>query len=251
MKIFILLLIAIIVALTALLYPFRNSKRYFFISYTLSERYTATKNEGQFWFSYDSFPSKNHIDSSIFSVQSKVKECYYPPHIQAFIEFKCKEDCEQFGRNYTGNWNPPAKQDTCCEWNGWIGRNNDSILISLPPTGIFYRSSINDTVTTTLRKYTNYPWKNMNIKHLIFNKHGNGYGKKPKIDLYQYYYMGKSDSFSSFQLGRDPIYYSNMPYSREYDSSPFINDDSTLMIKDDSIVRGIAPRVDTIKIKLN
>lgn len=71
------------------------------------------------------------------------------------------------------------------------------------------------------------------------------------LHIYHYYYTGKFDSFDLFQFGITTRHYDNIPdVVREYDPPPFINNDSTYMIKDDSIVRGIAPRVDTIKFKL-
>lgn len=93
----------------------RDSHRYFLINYKTNEIGNGRENYGAFWFKQSQFPSKNFLDSSIYSCLEKDKCCYNHIIITDIYEFKDSNDFNAFGKDYEGSWDAPASKDSVCE----------------------------------------------------------------------------------------------------------------------------------------
>lgn len=108
----------IILLLICLVFGCKESRkeRYFYVHYSLSEKNGPESNTGDLWFALDSFPSKKYIDSYVYGVANKERECYDPVEITFIFEFKSEEDFKAFARNYRGNTNfdSTRQHNSCC-----------------------------------------------------------------------------------------------------------------------------------------
>lgn len=83
--------------------PIKPSERYFFVSYQTSLKDNSQNSYGEVWFSCNSFPSKNSIDTVISQYLDHKLSCYQSIIITFMYELKDKEDYDSFNSNYSGD----------------------------------------------------------------------------------------------------------------------------------------------------
>lgn len=91
-----------------------DDHRYFLVNYKTNEVWNGKENYGAFWFKSKEFPSKNYLDSSIYSCLEKAKDCYEHIIITNIYEFKDSNDFNAFGKDYKGTWTTVLKHDSSC-----------------------------------------------------------------------------------------------------------------------------------------
>lgn len=118
-SIFLLLLPVFVFGCGLILNP-HDEYRYFLINYKTNEVWNGKENYGAFWFKLQNFPSKNYLDSSIYSCLEKDKCCYNHIIITNVYEFKDSCDFNAFGKDYKGSWTAPVTKDSVCQPNQFI-----------------------------------------------------------------------------------------------------------------------------------
>jgi hypothetical protein len=90
-----------------------NENRYFLISYSYAFKEFDGFYQGDVWFEADNLPSKNEIDSLVFSGLPLKRSCYQPILINSIYEFKNKEDYFRFTSVYKSQLSTNKKKLEC------------------------------------------------------------------------------------------------------------------------------------------